>query len=520
MLAFFALFAQQSGQLYEVHLVPKERLDFDPYQYFDAKAIERKTRLGISIDHPTDWPVNPEYVDSIKVLSNNVVCVSRWFNIVIAELTPNQVDILSKTSFVKSINVLWRPVKAQLASMSGGHDPFLHQLHAEGQLRRFSQDSIRNKGLDGEGIRIAVFDAGFVNYKSHELTKHLTENGRIKETKSFVRMNKTIENHSHGLGVLSCIAGVSDKLQTGLATKAEFLLAKTENRFEFMAEEYNWLAAAEWADKLGADIINSSLGYTYHRYFPNEMDGQTALVSRAANMAARKGMLVVNAAGNEGSDHWHVIGAPADADSVLSIGGIDPKTGIHIDFSSFGPTSSKKRKPNLCAYGHVVAAERNGVGTMFGTSFSSPLVAGFAACLAQSDTNLRGMELFKALEKKGDLYPYFDYAHGYGVPGFHSVETVKPTFIFDSSSFSVTIRVLDTSSVKESTFKEKTPNYMFIKMSSKDGSIVKYKVVQPGGDDKWVSNLKSNPYDYPRKWVKQDGTLEVLYRGYYDKIDL
>jgi hypothetical protein len=146
------------------------------------------------------------------------------------------------------------------------------------------------------------------------------------------------------------------------------------------------------------------------------MDGKTSLVSRAANLAARKGMLVVNAAGNDGDNKWKYVGTPADADSVLSVGGIDPETNFHISFSSLGPTSDKRMKPNVCAFGFVIVAKKSGLGSSQGTSFSSPLVAGFAACAWQLSKNMNNMQLYKEIEKSASLYPYFDYAHGFGVP--------------------------------------------------------------------------------------------------------
>ena len=217
--------------------------------------------------------------------------------------------------------------------------------------------------------------------------------------------------------VFSCIAGKKGDQIIGMATGAEFLLARTEmSILEPFSEEENWLAAVEWADKNGADIINSSLAYTYHRYFTADMDGKKSLVARAANMAASKGMLVLNAAGNDGESAWKFLGTPADADSVLTVGGISPESDFHISFSSFGPTADKRLKPNVCAFGAVIASGKKGLTTTYGTSFSSPLVAGFAACAWQTNRNLNNMELFKEIEKSADLYPYFDYAHGYGVP--------------------------------------------------------------------------------------------------------
>lgn len=221
---------------------------------------------------------------------------------------------------------------------------------------------------------------------------------------------------------MSCIAGKTKNYQIGLATGAEFLLARTESYTEFFSEEENWLMAAEWADKNGVDIINSSLGYTGPRYLPENMDGKTAFVSKAAQLAVDKGILVVSSAGNEGTGKWKRIAAPGDATGVLTVGGIDPYTGIHSNFSSFGPSWDKRLKPEVCAYGTAIVSSRTGLVISEGTSFSSPLVAGFAACLKQRYPLLKNTELKELICRSGDLWPYFDYAHGYGVP--------QPYFLF------------------------------------------------------------------------------------------
>ncbi|MBA3283506.1 MAG: S8 family serine peptidase, partial [Nitrosopumilus sp.] len=172
----------------------------------------------------------------------------------------------------------------------------------------------------------------------------------------------------------------------------------------------------EWADKNGADIISSSLGYTLPRYETKDMNGRTSIATQAAEMAASKGILVINSAGNEGNKNWEVIGSPADADNVLAIGAIDPYNDAHINFSSFGPTADGKLKPNVSSLGQAIVANKNGYQTQFGTSFSCPLVAGFAACAWQSNPEWTRAEIFTEIEKSGHLYPYYDYAHGYGIP--------------------------------------------------------------------------------------------------------
>jgi serine protease AprX len=359
------------------------------------------------------------------------------------------------------------------------------------------------------------------------------------------------------MAVLSCVAGRIEGIQIGLAIDAEFLLARTETWTEFFSEEEQWLAAAEWADKNGAHIINSSLGYTYHRYFPEQMNGKKSLVSRAANMAARKGILVVNSAGNEGDGKWKIIGTPADADSVLSIGGISPWTGFHTGFSSFGPTSDKRMKPNVTAYGHVIGAGPGGLSQTQGTSFSGPLTAGFAACAKQARPNMTNMQLFKEIEKSADLYPYFDYAHGYGVPQasyFFRKNTMeeKPerlveiedangklnikildvvqfslnedsdTSLREASNEAIETEIVEDESKTEDTYYLKWPDYVFYHIENSKGYLDKYWVVDPqpnysyifknlGNSTKAEANVSPliiNKADFAKPF-----TLRVFYKG-------
>jgi hypothetical protein len=304
--------------------------------------------------------------------------------------------------------------------------------------------------LTGQGVRIAIFDVGFNGADQHVGFAHLRRRKAIVGTYDFLKHSPYVyQGGSHGTEVLSCIAGrLPDSTYLGLAPQAEFLLARTEQMYrERYAEELAWLAAAEWADRNGADIINSSLGYTTRRYFPEQMNGRTSLVARAAELAVRKGILVVNAAGNDGDDaQWRTVGTPADGDSVLAVGGIDPDTYLHIDFSSYGPTADKRLKPNVAAFGTVLAAAPGGYVRTQGTSFSSPLMAGFAACVLQQQRNLPVMALFQKIQSSGSLYPYFDYAHGYGIPRAsfftQAASTVAPSFDFvrQDSAVAVIIR--------------------------------------------------------------------------------
>jgi len=221
-------------------------------------------------------------------------------------------------------------------------------------------------------------------------------------------------------------------VKNGNGYRCRILLARTEwTTKEDKQEEYFWLAAAEWADKNGANIISSSLGYGNDWYTVKDMDGKKSVVAFAATVAAQKGILVVNSAGNEYEDNkWRTIITPSDADSVLCVGGTDPYTDRHISFSSIGPSADYRTKPNISAPGHVVAANPNGtISHTFGTSFSCPLVSGFAACAWQSNRSLTNMQLFAEIEKSGHLYPYFDYMHGHGIPQASYFTTTKKTIL-------------------------------------------------------------------------------------------
>jgi len=266
-------------------------------------------------------------------------------------------------------------------------------------------------------------------------------------------------------------------------------------------------AAAEWADKNGADIINSSLGYTENRYFTSDMNGKTSLVARAANMAAKKGMLVLNAAGNDGSGKWKYQGTPADADSVLSIGGIDFDSDFHISFSSYGPTSDKRMKPNICALGVAMVAGRKGIEKAYGTSFASPLATGFAACAWQTKRKATNMEMFRELEMSGELYPYFDYAHGYGVPQasfFVNAEAgpSKATFEMTTSGDDILVEIDKEQTDLEG---EDSGSLLFYHIENSKGYLDKYYVVSVYQ----YNVLRFNAADY-----KKGSLLRIHYKGF------
>lgn len=472
---------------YWIMLNDKSGVEFDPCEYFDGRAIEKRQKLGIPLDQYTDLPVNENYIGQIRKYADTILAVSRWMNGIVILASEERLREIEKLDFVKTIIAISKN-NHQVTSYTD-FDTVISKIDSailELQTRRMQSDVFWDNGFTGKGVRIAIFDVGFKMVDKHPAFEHIRNEGSIIKTYDFIKNNEDVYGYNmHGTMVLSCIAGKYGHTKIGLATDAEFLLARTE-RFisEFRSEEYCWLLAAEWADKNGADIINSSLGYTFHRYFPEEMTGSFTIVSKAAGIAASKGMLVVNAAGNEGADGWRIIGAPADNDSVLSVGGTDPMTDVRINFSSFGPKPNGKLKPNVCAFGMTLVASKSGFGLAQGTSFSSPLVAGFAACALQSNPGLSAMELFRLIEKSGHLYPYFDLAHGYGIPQAGKFlkpdsNNVAPTFIFEKSDGFINVKIDSSFVYKEvDSLKSKFPvRNLYYHIRNKQGLIRKYGVL-------------------------------------------
>ncbi len=413
--------------VYWVMLTDKAGTTFDPYAYFDAKAIERYNQSGADLYDQSNFPLNQQYVSGVDALAIEEVGTSRWMNAVGVVATPAQAAQIEALPYVSQVLLIggdmqlsWKPTQADYSEQS--EVPSTDTTLSD-QLVRMQGDLFRAAGIDGKGMRIAVLDGGFPKVNTHIAFKHLRDNGQILKTWNFPNRKENVYGwNGHGTMTLSNIAGRKDGKDLGLATGAEFLLARTEVEPEPFKEEVWWMQAMEWADRNGANIISSSLGYGKDRYYTRDMNGRS-YVAKAGNLAAKKGILVVCSAGNEGDDSkWKFIVTPSDADSVLCIGGIEHslKSYEHISFASFGPSADGRQKPNVCAFAHTWAATPHGgddrYDMVYGTSFSCPLVAGFAACAWQMNKEKTAMEMFREIQRSGDLYPYCDYAFGYGVP--------------------------------------------------------------------------------------------------------
>ena len=427
-------FAQQDSITYKywVKFTDKDNSVFsvnNPEYFLSQRAIDRRNSQNISIQIQ-DLPINNWYVDSIRNLGFEIINRSKWFNGVILATNDSSLSNKIDFPFVKSIYYFgnWNENKSNQKIKSKLETDFSKVDYGDSfnQLAMLKGDVLHNKNLKGGGLVIAVLDAGFSKANQMNAFEKLFSENRILGTRDFVKKNNDVfQGHSHGMMVLSTMGSENKEQIIGTSPEASFWLLRSEDGdSENLIEEYNWLCAAEFSDSVGVDIINSSLGYTTfddanqnHTY--SDMDGRTTPVSIAANIASRKGMIVVNSAGNSGSSSWHYIGAPADADSILSVGAVDENRDFAW-FSSYGPTSDGRVKPTVVAQGRntIVATSDNGVLAGNGTSFSSPVIAGMTACLWQAHPNRTNMEIINAIILSSHLHENPNDSLGYGLPNF------------------------------------------------------------------------------------------------------
>jgi serine protease AprX len=414
-----------------------------PQAFLSARAVARRTRQGIAI-LPRDLPVSPAYVAQIRAVSGRpqVLYTSRWFNAALVScdsVTLARISALPTVRGAATLNRSFVPLRpftapAQVpaalarttAATRAEYGPAYRQNQQIGAL------AMHDAGFRGEGMQIAVFDAGFPGVDQIPALQPLFKENRLVGTRNFVDGGTSVfTRNSHGTNCLSTMGGNLPGFYIGTAPKATFHLCITEDvASEHPVEEANWLAAAEYADSAGVDVISSSLGYTTFdapskSYTYADMNGRTGISSRAATMAARVGMLVVNAAGNEGDDPWHYISAPADADSIISVGAVD-SLGNHAYFSSYGPTADGRIKPTLSAMG-LAAAVLSPSGTAFrgsGTSYACPILAGMAAGFWQANPTLTAQQVIAALRNSATLANAPNNILGYGIPDFTRAQLV------------------------------------------------------------------------------------------------
>ncbi|MFW5974972.1 MAG: S8 family serine peptidase [Bacteroidota bacterium] len=453
MMMFFAVVMAQETNTYIVKLTDKANSPYkieNPEAYLSQKALERREKQGIAIEE-TDLPVSPAYVEQIKAEGYSITHRIKWLNTLIVEGTAR--ENLEAFPFVKEVKKItpskkptekpffknesesFRP-ESKNKGMQRDDDVYDYG-EAFNQIEMLNGHLVHNEGYDGQDMTIAVLDAGFQNADEMEAFDSLWMNDRILGTANFVNDEDIFNNSisSHGTSVLSTMGGNLPGQIVGTAPQAAYWLIRTEDATdEYFMEEYYWVDGAEFADSVGADIINSSLGYTEgfndpennHTY--EDMDGNTTPVTIGADEAGSKGILVVNSAGNSGSDSWFYIGAPADGDSVMTVGAVDG-SGNYVDFSSKGPTYDGRLKPDVAAKGSsaTVASVWGGVTYASGTSFSSPIMAGMTASIWQANPSLSNMELIELIREHGHQADEPDSLLGWGIPDFGAILDVIGT---------------------------------------------------------------------------------------------
>jgi len=415
-----------------------------PLSYLSQRAIDRRTRYAIAIDS-TDLPVTPAYITQIRNIPNvTVLNVSRWMNAVTIQTNSSAaITAINALPFVQAVSGI------AARTLSGGEitrnkfeqeeiitevppqltgrvaaDYFNYGTNSFNEIHLHNGEFLHNIGLRGQGMQIAMLDNGFNNYTTLKAFDSMNANGQVLGTWDFVAREQNVANDgSHGMNCLSTIAANIPGQFIGKAPKAAFWLYQTEdNGSEYPVEEFNWVCGAERSDSSGADVLSSSLGYydfdnASLNYTYSTMNGNTAISTIGADLAAKKGMIIFNAAGNEGGNSWRFLIAPSDGDSVVAVGAVNT-AGTVGGFSSYGPSSDGQIKPDMASVGvsAMVQTTSNTIGFANGTSFACPNMAGLGTLLWQAFPEYNNMKIIKALQQAGHRATNPDTRVGYGIP--------------------------------------------------------------------------------------------------------
>ena len=443
----------------------------NPIAFLSSKALERRNNQGISLD-AIDVPIHTDYYNQLKNEGNSIVLgKSKWLNAVHVQGTVSQInELIVKFPFIKSIEFANKSLNSSAKKRKKRIVPNHHNKlsntvtdfnygSAENQIKILKGELLHKEGLTATGQIIAVIDAGFPNVNTLGAFKRIRDNNQILGGYNFADRNSNFYTRdSHGTHVLSTMAGYLEGEFVGTAPDAKYYLFITEiAESETVLEETLWVEAAEKADSLGVDVINTSLGYTTydnpnHNHSYADMDGKTTFISRGAEIAASRGILVVNSVGNSGGEAWKYMGAPADAPSVIAVGAVNA-LGHIASFSSFGPTKDNRVKPEIVGQGlgtAIINYETGEISTSNGTSFSAPIMAGLIACLNQNEWFLLkrtskkrkfiestfNVYLKNALFESADRYSNAHEQYGYGIPDFKlTLDKYLSTFSVDESIF-------------------------------------------------------------------------------------
>jgi serine protease AprX len=420
--------AQQYTYFYRVYFTDKGTNTVSSYtasRLLSPAAIERRARTGITVPDYTDLPVFRDYISQIRSMGFVLHSTSKWMNTALFKsVSLLNTETIRSLPFVSEVRIVKSPGTKGLSIRKNNINETRGGMQYDRPVTMLNGQVLHEAGYDGKNILVAVFDGGFTEADVIESLQDLRGRGGIRFTHDFVNLRENVYDAStHGTAVLSILAGKLPGYITGTAQGADYMLFKTEDvSTEFPCEEDFWAAAAEFADSAGADIISSSLGYSLFdnpsmNYSLEDLDGNTAFVTRVADMAAAKGILIVNSAGNERNDPWKKIIFPADGDSVIAVGAVDENRTIS-SFSSAGPAADRRTKPDISAMGVAVPFQTT-LGYITagnGTSFSCPVISGMAACLMQAVPEALNQDIIEALRGAGHLSGKPDSLYGYGIP--------------------------------------------------------------------------------------------------------
>lgn len=439
----FSASAQVAPNRYWVQFTDKNDSQYSvsrPEEFLSQRAIERRAKYNIAVDE-LDIPVNQSYIDAVAGCGAEILNPSKWLNgVTIRTFDESVLDDINALEFVSEVRAcVDEPVKKEIKDkfyfeniryeIEGRNICDNYYGYAYPQINQLNGIAVHQAGFTGEGVLIGICDGGFAGADNIAVFAAARDEGRLLGTRDFVRGGTDVFNESaHGTAVWGLIGGKIENTYVGTAPDAMFYLCRTEDvGTENVIEEYNWVSGVELLDSIGADIMNSSLGYiTFddplmnHTY--NEMDGKTSVATIGAEIACSRGIMVVNSAGNEGSvgNAWRWMGVPADGENVFTVGAVNVN-GVRAEFSSIGPTSDNRIKPDVMAHGqdvYVTGSMNDWFSPGSGTSFSSPVTCGMTACLMQAMPQKSPAEVRDCIRRAGNRSDNPDSFYGYGIPDY------------------------------------------------------------------------------------------------------
>ena len=433
--------AQIATDIYWVQFTDKTDSPYsidNPEAYLSPRALQRRANLGIAIDE-YDIPVNPQYLQAVADCGAELLNPSKWLNGVTVHVTdPSVIDALQELAFVSAVRNCPNDLKAQeqkqlwieneMRPVTVNRGSRGYYGGAEDQVKQLKVNVMHDMGYDGSGVVVAVLDGGFVGTDAHSCFDNMREEGRLLGVRDYVYGSTTVYSQTkHGTACLSTMAAYVPNTMVGTAPKASYYLIHTEDyEQENIVEEYNWVSGAEFADSLGVDVCSTSLNYfdfdmsQWNHPFEH-YDGHTAPMTIGAEIAASRGMICVNSAGNNGSGTC-TIGIPGDAEHILTIGAVNAE-GQRASFSSVGPTYDGRVKPDVMAMGEgtyvaVYSSDYPDYYNGNGTSFATPVLAGAVACLRQAYPFASVQEICEVVRQCGNLADNPNSYYGYGIPDF------------------------------------------------------------------------------------------------------